>query len=249
MRVLLVGDYARGAAMAEEMLEWGTRAQVHGGAPMPMLVQCYGVQMVAVLNERDELGRLAPLVEQMVREIGGLPGWRAALAWAYVQDGRPELARAELEALSADGFATLPRDTNFLPAMTMVAHAVGELGDAELAARAEPSLAPYTDMWSVFGIGAATLGPVAYSVAVLQLAQGRAQDAIATFALALQRSEQMHARPYVARSRAGLAEALRRRGAPGDAERAAARAAEAEADARELGMLRLLRELGLIARG
>ena len=133
----------------------------------------------------------------------------------------------------------------FLPAMAMVAHALGQLGDAPLAARAEPLLAPYADLYVVYGIGSATAGPVAYSLGVLQLLQDRAHDAAASFAVAIERSQQMHARPYLARSRAGLAEALRRRGGPGDAERAAQLAALAEADARALGMLRLQRELGL----
>ena len=54
----------------------------------------------------------------------------------------------------------------------------------------------------------------------------------------------MRARPYVARSRAGLAAALRRRGEPGDAARADELAASAAADAEALGMTRLRRELG-----
>ena len=93
MRALLAGDYAAGAAAAEEMLEWGARAEAHGSEPVPMLSQNYGVQMVAILNERDELGALVPQAEQMVREIGALPGWRAVLAWAYVQAGRAGDAR------------------------------------------------------------------------------------------------------------------------------------------------------------
>ena len=55
----------------------------------------------------------------------------------------------------------------------------------------------------------------------------------------------MRARPYVARSRAGLAAALRRRGRPGDAAEAEKLSALAARDARRLGMTRLQRELGL----
>jgi hypothetical protein len=129
--------------------------------------------------------------------------------------------------------------------MAMVTHALGQLGDAALAARAEPLLAPYADLYVVYGVGSATLGPIAYVLGLLQLLQDRADAAAASFAAAIERSEAMHARPYVARSRAGLAEALRRRGGAGDAERGAELAALAEADARALGMLRLQRELGL----
>ena len=246
MRALLEGDFAGGEAAAREVLEWGRRVERQGGAPLPMH-RTYAVQMVAVLNERRELGRLTAYLEEMVREMPMLPGWRVSLAWALVQNGRAEAGRAALAELSADGFAVLPRDTNFVPAMALAAHAIGELDDAELAARAEPLLDPYRDFWVVIGVGASALGPVAYSVALLQLVQDRADDAVATFELALERSMRMRARPYVARSRAGLADALSRRAGPGDAARAEELSALAAADARELGMVRLQRELGLSA--
>ena len=81
-------------------------------------------------------------------------------------------------------------------------------------------MTPFRETWVVFGVGPATLGPVAYSAGVLQLVQERAGAAAESFALALELSERMRARPYAARSRAGLAAALRLRGAPGDAARA-----------------------------
>jgi len=59
----------------------------------------------------------------------------------------------------------------------------------------------------------------------------------------LARPSLWRAPPPGARSRAGLAAALRRRGGAGDAERAQQLAALAAADARELGMTRLEREL------
>jgi hypothetical protein len=244
MRTLLMGDYEAGAAAIAEVLERGRRAQPYGSAPMPALLQTHAIETLALLNERDELGRLTPLMEQMVRDITALPGWRAALAWTHVQADRPDLARAELAAISANGFAVFPRDAHLLPSMALVAHAVGELGDATLAERAEPLLAPFRELWVVFGLGAVTLGPVAYSLGLLQLVQDRPDDAAETFELAIELSLRMGARPYVARSRAGLADALRRRGAPADAARAEELTTLAAADARELGMTRLQRELG-----
>jgi hypothetical protein len=107
-----------------------------------------------------------------------------------------------------------------VPTLALFAHAVAELGDATLGARAEPLLSPYRDHWVVFGIGTATLGPVAYSLGLLQLLQDRPHDAVHTFESAVERSIRMRARPYTARSRAGLAESLRRRGQVGDAARA-----------------------------
>lgn len=243
MRALLSGDYGTGATASEDVLEWGRRASRYGSAPMPVLLQTYGVTQVSLLNERSGLGHLTPLVQKLVDEIGALPGWRAVLAWSYLQGGHPRRAAAELEAISGEQFAAVPIDVNLIPTLALVAHVVGELGDAALGARAEPILLPFRDRWVVFGMGTATLGPVAYSLGLLQLVQDRLDDAAGSFELALERSLRMRARPYVARSRAGLADALGRRGQPGDAARAKELFALAAVDARELGMTRLQREL------
>jgi hypothetical protein len=88
----------------------------------------------------------------------------------------------------------------------------------------------------------ATLGPVAYSHGTMQLVQGKIEAASQALELALELAT-MRARPYIARSQAGLARALRLRDQPGDEERARALAQQATETARELGMTRLERTL------
>ena len=209
MRAALEGDYERGARIARELFERGEREEADGRLLTPIHAQFHGTNLLSLLNERGELGPHAPLFERLARQIAP-PGWRPALAWAHVQAGRPELARELIEAMSEDGFASTPRDSNFVARLAQVAHVVAELGDAELAARVEPLLAPYGDFWVVLGPSACTLGPVAYSVGALRLLQDRPAEAAASFELALERSRAMRARPYEARSQAGLAAALRR---------------------------------------
>ena len=77
----------------------------------------------------------------------------------------------------------------------------------------------------------------------MQLLQDRPAEAAASFERAIERSRAMRARPYEARSQAGLAAALRR--AAARTARAAELEAQAAATARELGMARLQRELAL----
>jgi hypothetical protein len=72
--------------------------------------------------------------------------------------------------------------------------------------------------------------------------QERPADVAASFERAIERAGAMRARPYEARSQAGLAAALRCLGAHG---RAVELEAQAAATARELGMLRLQREVAL----
>ena len=188
MRAGLEGDYERAARIARELYERGERDEAEGRLRSPIHAQIHGANLLLVLNERSELGPRIAFFERLAQQVAA-PGWRPALAWAQAQAGRSELARELIEAMSADGFSAMPRDSNFIPRLAQLAHAIGELGDAELAARVEPLLAPYGGYWVVFGPSAAcTLGPVAYSVGILQLLLDRPAEAAAAFELALERS-------------------------------------------------------------
>ena len=245
MRAGLEGDYGRAEQIARDLFERGERDEAEGRLRSPIHAQIHGANLVLVFNERSELGPRIAFFERLAHQVAA-PGWRPALAWANAQDGRSEVARELIEAMSADGFSALPRDSNFIPRLAQLAHAIGELGDAELAARVEPLLAPYRESWVVFGPSAGcTLGPVAYSVGILQLLLDRPAEAAAAFELALERARLMRARPYEARSQAGLAAALRALGE--DEARAGELEAQAAATARELGMTRLQRELAAAA--
>jgi len=241
MRSALEGDYERGARIARQMFERGEREEAEGRLLAPIHAQWHGANMLSLLNERGELGPHAPFFERLAQQITP-PGWRPALGWAHLQAGRPELARELIGEMSAGGFASTPRDSNFVARLGQAAQVVAELGDARLAARLEPLLAPLSAFWVVLGPAATTLGPIAYSVGALQLLLDRPVDAVASFELAIERSKAMRARPYEARSQAGLAAALRRLG---EDERASGLAERAAATAAELGMTRLQRELAL----
>ena len=246
MRALLEGCWEEGERTAGEVFELGERFQAAGRSPTPIHLQDYGVEMIALRNEQDRMGELTGYFERLVREIGAVPGWRSAVIWSHVQGGRIERARAELDELRRDGFAVLPRDTNFIPSLTVVSHVAGELGDATLAGEVEPLLRPYSETWVVLGPGPATLGPVAYCLGLLLLVQGEADAAVKRLETALEKCLLMRARPYEARSRFSLSQALRQRDAAGDVARAETLEGEARALAEELGMSRLRRELDAV---
>jgi hypothetical protein len=240
MRALLEGRWEEGVREAE--------ATITGAETTPMALQFYGVELLARRNVEGRLGEMVPWYERLVREIGALPGWRTALAWAQVQAGRVDLAREQIDALRPDGALALPNDTNLIPACTILSHIAAELDDAALAEEIEPFLRPHAATWVVLGPGPATLGPVAYCLGLLGLLRGDLDGAERDLELAVDLAERMRARPYVALARVALAEALRRRDAPGDAERAAAAEAAGLAGARELGMGHVLRAPGLTGR-
>jgi tetratricopeptide (TPR) repeat protein len=243
MRALLEGRWEEGEQAAAEVFELGERFQAAGRAPTPIHLQDYAVEMIAVRNEQCRMDELTGYFERLVREIGALPGWRTALVWSHVQGGRPDLARAVADELRADGFRMLPHDANLIPALSVLSHATGELGDAQLAGEIEPLMRPYAEYWVVMGPGPATLGPVAYCLGLLLLVQGKLDEAVEQFETAIEKSLLMRARPYVARSRFSLSQALRARAANGDVPRADILEREALALARELRMTRLLHEL------
>jgi len=239
MRAALEGDYERGGRIAREMFERGEHEEADGRLLTPIHAQLRGTNLLSLLNERGELGPHVSFFEGLARQIAP-PGWRPALAWAHVQAGRPDVARRLIEEMSAGDFATTPRDSNFVARIAQVAHAVIELGDADLAAPVEPLLAPLSEFWVVLGPSACTLGPIAYCVGALRHLLDRPAEAAESFELAIERARAMRARPYEARAQAGLAGALRR---CGEHARAAELEAQAAAAAVELGMTRLQQEL------
>ena len=150
MRAALEGDYEHATRIARELSERGERDEAEGRLRTPIHAQIHGANLLLVLNERSELGPHTAFFERLAQQVAP-PGWRPALAWAQAQAGRFELARELIEAMSADGFSALPRDSNFVPRLAQIAHAIGELRDAELAARVEPLLVPYDGLRSCSG--------------------------------------------------------------------------------------------------
>jgi tetratricopeptide (TPR) repeat protein len=235
MRALLEGRWAEAEKASQDVLSAGERSTAADA------LQFVGVEMIALRNEQLRMDEISEQFGNLARDIAALPGWRAPLAWAHVQAGRLEEARAELAELRRDGFAVLPRDANYDAALAIVSHVAGELDDAELAAEVEPLLRPLAEYWVVMGPGPATLGPVAYCLGLLSLIRGRPDQAERDFELALQKCRTMGARPYEAHTLLGLSKVARERGDDAAADEARDRAV---AMARELEMPRLLRDAG-----
>jgi DNA-binding SARP family transcriptional activator len=236
MRALLEGRWEEGELAAAEVLALGEHTAT------PNALQSYGVEMLQLRNEQLRLGELADHYLQLVETISAIPAWRSALAWAHVQGGSLDLARSEIDLLRQDDFALLPRDANLVVASAILGHIAGELGDADLAAAVEPLLRPSAPYWVVMGYGPATLGPVAFTLGLACQLMGRLEQAVEDFELALELCGRMRARPYLAHTQIHLAQVLEQRRAAGDAARARALREEGLRAARELDMVRLLRD-------
>jgi hypothetical protein len=147
--------------------------------------QEYAVQRLirAQLRWRPaEAGRTA--LGTYAARYGDLPLWTALHAAAAWADGRPDDARAALDALDRDGFAWLAATPDGLASCALLAEPVAGLGRAADAERLAALLAPVADRNAVIDHGWAAAGPFARALAHLALARGRPDDAAAHFAAA-----------------------------------------------------------------
>ena len=139
--------------------------------------------------------------------------------------------------MTADDLAVLPRDPAWSLSLAFLAVACHHLGDRGRAARLHPLLEPYADRHIATGrFGAFYLGPAAYYLGLLDLTLHRPERAAGRFAHAAALAGRMRARPMVAMSHLGQAEALLALNRPGDRQQAAALLEEAVAIAEALGI-------------
>jgi hypothetical protein len=154
------------------------------------------------------------------------------------------------EGVAAAGFDALPRDANWLIAVTLLAEVCGALGDAERAGELEALLAPYAGRNVLVGRAASCNGSASRLLGILATALGHWEEAERHFAEARDMHVRMGARPWLARTELAWGEMLLARGGAGDEEAARERLAEAIVIADALGMVAVAdRARALVAGG
>jgi hypothetical protein len=153
----------------------------------------------------------------------GLPAHRALAALALLEAGRGAEAGRLIAEAAAAGFV-LPLDTIWLTGTVIWADACALSGHREGAAILLDRLRPWCDQVAFTGL--AVHGGTARVAAELAALLDRA-EADELFALAEGIHERLQAPALLARTRAGWARWLSKRGEPGRAREQAARAAEA----------------------
>ena len=112
-------------------------------------------------------------VDGFIAMYPAVPAWRCTRALMYVELGREDAARAEFEALARAGFDTLPRDAQWLIAMTLLAEVCGRLGDAARAAELYEPLLPYAGRNVIVGRAATCNGSASRPLGILAGHAGR----------------------------------------------------------------------------
>jgi tetratricopeptide (TPR) repeat protein len=202
MRALLAGSLGQADRLASEALAAGAPAEAVTAS------QYHAIQLLAIRRDQGRIGELEPAARQLVRDNPARPAWRAALANLLCEEGRLSEAREEFERLAAHDFDDVPKDLDWMIAMTLMSDVCADLGDAERAALLYAKLEPYAEVNVVIGLAAVCLGSTASFLGKLAATMGRAERASEDFERALLANARLKAPICLARTQVDYARAL-----------------------------------------
>ena len=160
MQALFVGRFETSEALIARALELGTPAQGWNAR------QSFWLQTFALRRERGDLAGIEAHVRQLIDEHPEVAYWRSVLAVVCCEVGRTDEARAVLDGLARNGFEELPRDEDWLVAMTLLAEVCAHVGDQRRAAIMHGLLLPYATKVAITPPNLST-GAVARSLGLL----------------------------------------------------------------------------------
>ena len=201
--------------------------------------------------ERAEDGLDGPPQEVAVTPVQS--ALRSDLPLLLVEAGRREEASAELAALAAGRFQSVPNDLNWLASLAGLSQAAMSLEDRERASELYELLAPYRSRVMLVGRAAVCLGPAELYLGMLAGTIGELEAAIAHLDAATQWSKSAGAELWAAWAQVQRARVLLRDGRRAESGRATEALAAAEAalsQAERLGLGRVARHArALLSRG
>ncbi len=202
MRALLAGSLERADQLAGEALAAGAPAEAVTAS------QYYAVQLLAIRRDQGRFGELEQTARQLVAANPARPAWRAALANLLCEEGRLPEARQEFERLAAREFEDIPKDLDWMIAMTLLSDVCADLGDRERAGLLYARLEPYGTMNVVTGLAAVCLGSAASFLGKLAATMGRTEAAAELFEQALAANAELQAPVCLARTQVDYARVL-----------------------------------------
>lgn len=240
MRALLDGRFEDAEQLISEALEVGTRAQ-----PWDALIT-FKIQTYLLRREQGRLDELEPIIRRSVAEYPTRPLFASLLSHLYSELDRPIECGDAFDRLAANAFAVLPRDGEWLFALSFLPEVADFLHDRDRAALLYDLLAPYGERCVAATAIEASTGSIARGLGILASTLGRWDEAAGHFDEGLQRNRVMGARPWVARTEYSYARMLLGRDEPGDRERAAGLLAEAAETCDRLGMQALAQQVAVV---
>jgi DNA-binding SARP family transcriptional activator/tetratricopeptide (TPR) repeat protein len=202
MRALLTGSLDRADQLAAQALAAG------GPAEAVTATQYYAIQLLAIRREQGRMGELEHATRRLVADNPSRPAWRAALANLLCEEGRLPEAEEEFERLAAHDFEDVPRDLDWIIAMTLLSDVCADLGDPRRAALLYAMLEPYAEVNVVIGFAAVCLGSAASFLGKLAATMGEPELAAEHFERALVANDELPAPACLARTQVDYARAI-----------------------------------------
>jgi hypothetical protein len=194
---------------------------------------------------RTEQGRpreALKLVHVAAERITWFPFLRCELADLHLQLGEERASRALYEHLAADRFGAVPRDNEWIFALTLLAPLSVRHHDLQGISILYELLLPFARRHAV-GHSEGTTGSTSRTLGILAAGLSRFDDGERHFAFAIDHNERMGARLWTTDTQVRFARMLLTRDAPGDRERAHALLNDALRTCRSLDLVRLEREI------
>jgi tetratricopeptide (TPR) repeat protein len=178
MQAHMRGDFAAALQRVAEVTALGVEAGSENAYVLASTLQS------GVMFDRGEIVTLAAMYRQAFEQFPYMMESPTAVAMTpviAVAEGRPEQARADLDALAATGFSALPQDSEWISSLTAVIWSAVILNHQPTAAVLYPLLLPHAGRFGVDGIGAVCLDPVDHLLGALAEILGRHAEAMAHY--------------------------------------------------------------------
>ena len=227
---LFRGEFERAERLAERALSSGEARRSDADCS-------YRLAMFLMRREQGRLDEIEALIRDAVDAYPGYRSFRCFIPLLELELGRAAEARRAFDALGQGAFAALPRDSEWLFCLCLLAEVAAGLDDRGAAEVLYGLLAPYSGV-NAMAAGEVMVGPVARFLGILAAAVGRPGAAAGHFEDALAIEARMAARPWLAHTQEAYARMLRDRAGPGDDARARELLAACRATYRELGIVR-----------
>lgn len=202
---VLQGRYDDAAVLVPQAFSVGQRAE----QPMTIIYSLFERYMIA----RD-LGTAGALLGELLGSAARFPTYtviRALIADAYERAGRRADAAAAVSELSKSGFADIPRNDEWLFAVTLLCDVACDIGDLSAAGTLYELALPFRDRVAVSAPDACA-GAVARALGRVAKLIGRDDEALGLFEQGLTINERLIGRPWTARTQYELARLLMQRG-------------------------------------
>jgi DNA-binding SARP family transcriptional activator len=211
----LRADWDRAERLISHAEQAGTEA---GDRNAPLFA--WGLRLAMRLARHEFADEDLQNAQQHIRESPASSAWRCMRCWFAAHAGQFDEANEDLDWLAADGFAALPRDANWLPAMFELTEAVCLLGDRTRAAEMYRLLLPYGDRHISAMRGTVSWGSGHAILGRLASTAGDVEHAAQHFEAALTLERLWGARAWLVRTQASYAALLIERAGVGDHDRA-----------------------------